>query len=105
VVIDAYGSEEVMSDVQQRVYMCLRTIRGSRTSFQDFGLQTPRKILDDMQAEVYELVRVALAPVLADGSATLDTVQTETIKTTVCAAVTWTDVKRQKQYSSTVPLA
>lgn len=104
VEIDAYGSEESMTDAQQRVYFCLKTIRGTRTAFPDFGLQAPRKILDDMQTEIYELVRVALAPVLDDGSITLDAVRVETIKNTVCAAVIWTDTRRQKQYPSNVPL-
>ena len=94
---DVYGSEEGMSDTGQRVFLCLSTLRGSRLSFQAFGFKRPTKVSANIQNEVYELVRVAMAPVLDDGSAELLNVAVTTDVTRVYALVEWMDVARSQK--------
>jgi hypothetical protein len=104
VVLDANGSETGMSDTAQRVYFCLKTIRGSRISTQEFGLTPPASANDTIQPEVYEFVRVALQPVITDRSVRLDSVDVEVNGTSVYALVTWTDLRRRTQHTSTAPI-
>lgn len=91
---DANGTEEPMGDTDQRIYLCMRTISGSRVGFQDFGLTKPLSARADSQNEVYELVRQAMAPVLDDGSAALLSVSTEVDGTRLYALVVWKDLKK-----------
>lgn len=92
VVDSTTGSESSMPATDQRVYLCLATLKGTRTSYESEGLATPQAINGDMTNQVQELVRLAMAPVLNDGSATLDTVIVESDNNRLFAAVTWTDV-------------
>lgn len=47
-----------------------------------------------MRTQVKEAVRLALQPVLADGSAELQSVETETEGTRVFALIKWRDMRR-----------
>lgn len=89
--VDAMGSEEGMSDTAQRVFLCMRTMRGERVSFASFGFAAPKRITADVQREVAEAVRVAMLPVTSDGSATLVDVAVEVEGTRVFALITWRD--------------
>jgi len=95
--VDANGSDEGMSDTAQRVYFCLRTLQGAISNLPGFGLEHPKAASPDILPAVREMVRVAMAPVLDDGSATLDDVQIEVAGTSVFSLIKWTDVKRAKK--------
>lgn len=93
-VFDDNGTEEAMGDTEQRVYLCVRTMAGSRIGFQTFGLNKPMSARSDGQNEVYEVVRQAMAPVLDDGSVELLSVEIEVDRTIVYALVVWKDLKK-----------
>lgn len=106
-VLDAYDQEKPMSDTGQRVAFCLRIVRGSRTSFQDFGRGMPTKVTDNAQSEVAEAIRYALLPVTSDGSATLISVEVEkdaNRPTQVFAKVVWRDNRNRTEYNNRVVL-
>lgn len=92
--VDSLGSEEGMSDTAQRVFLCMRTLRGIRPTFANFGFKGPPKITDDVRTQVKEAVRLALQPVLTDGSAELQSVETESEGTRIFALIKWRDTRR-----------
>lgn len=105
-VYDDYGNEKPMTDTGQRMYMCMRTTRGSRISFQSSGLETPTHIIESrIQREVERLVRSACKPVTGDGSATIDSVEVESENNMVVAVIRWTDNRRQTQETTRAQLA
>lgn len=106
-VLDNYGQEMPMSDVGQRVAFCLRILRGSRMSFQDFGRKMPAKVTDNVQSEVAEAIRYAMLPVTSDGSATIlstEVKQDPTRATQVLAIVRWRDNRNKTAYNNSVVL-
>lgn len=98
--VDAMGSEEGMSDTAQRVWLCIRNLRGSRMSSPTFGFKAPPKITNDVRKEVHEAVRLAMLPVTSDGSVSIEGVEVETQGTRIFALVTWRDMRRNKQDST-----
>lgn len=103
-VYDAYGNETGMSDTAQRVFMCLKTVAGSRVGFQTFGLSVPKTIDSRLQSVIEQNVRLALAPVLDDGSITLDKVDATSTGTTAIAVVWWTDSRTRTSQTTRTPL-
>ena len=103
---DDYGNETGMSDTGQRIYVCIRTTKGARLNFQDFGLETPGTIdTGRVQRQVERFVRAACRPVTSDGSATIETVEVETEGTKILAVVRWFDNRRQTTETTRAPLA
>lgn len=103
-VHDAWGNETGISDTEQRVALCLRTVRGSRLSFLASGFAPPTKVTDQVRREVQEAVRLALLPVTSDGSAALVAVTVEPHATSVWALVTWRDNRRSTETTTRATL-
>jgi hypothetical protein len=96
-VVDDYGNEEPMDDVEQRVFLCLRTSRDSRKNWPQFGLSLPDKIQPaTVVTDITERVRQALAPVISDGSITLQTVEVTIVGTNGIYAQIWYRNNRSK---------
>jgi len=103
--LDDYGNKKGMDDVQQRVYLCLRTLADTRKNFPDFGLRLPKKIQSEqIQPQIKEAVRIALKPVIDDGSVTLETVEIKATGTMVEAIIYWHNNRTKKQYATPIPL-
>lgn len=105
-VYDSYGNEMPMSDTAQRIYMCMRTTKGSRVNFQGFGLETPQTIVGSrIQREVERYVKAACKPVTSDGSATITDVEVDSEGNQVIAVIRWTDNRRQTTETTRAALA
>ena len=105
-VYDDYGNEKPMTDTGQRVYVCMRTTKGARVNFQDFGLETPKTIVGSrIQREVERFVRAACKPVTDDGSATITDVEVDSEDNKVIAVIRWTDNRRQTTETTRAALA
>lgn len=94
---DAYGNEEGMSDTAQRVYMLIAEEFGSRQCSPKTGFQRPQTIGANFNNDIEARVKRALAPVLVDGSARFDGVDTSSIGTTGIAYILWTDLRKRVQ--------
>jgi hypothetical protein len=107
-VFDAYGSETGMADTAQRVWMLCETVQGSRANYPTSGLAKPLKAGgDDLVLVVEGLFRQALAPVVDDGSITIDsvTVETDPLRPTyVYALVEWTELRTNSKQTTKAPL-
>ena len=103
-VFDEKGSELGMNDTEQRVWCCLQTMAQSRVGYADEGLKLPKAIGENIKTEIEEAVRVALKPVLDDGSITLLSVVVESENTKVLAAVTWRDTRTSRETVTRTPL-
>jgi hypothetical protein len=91
--VDDYGSEELMSDASQRVYCLLK---------RDF--EPPDVMVSNLKEEIEVRVRDALAPAIADGSITLDSVDVDKDVTKALAVIWWTDTKNRKSDRMDLPL-
>lgn len=100
-VYDDYGNEVAMSDTGQRMYMCMRMLKGSRVNFPNDGFEPPTHITSQIQRDVELRVRMACKPVTNDGSATITSVEVQTEGTKVVAVARWTDNKRQTTNNTT----
>jgi hypothetical protein len=105
---DAYGSENGMSDTGQRILILCKLSLGSRANWPTQGLRTPDKCGADLERYVTDAFTQALAPVVDDGSARIDSITVETdanFPTRGYALVTWYDLKRQNANVTTkIPL-
>lgn len=108
VCLDANGSELGMSDQDQRVYMLCTTFVGSRANFQRDGLGRPDAAGGvDLQLQVENLYRAALAPAINDGSIRLDSVTIEldhTKPNIVYAQAYWFDLTTGTSHTTKTPL-
>lgn len=103
-VFDEKGTEQGMNDSEQRVWCCLQTMAQSRVGFPNDGLALPKAIGDNIRTEIEEAIRVALRPVLDDGSITLASVEVEAVGTKVFAAVKWRDTRTSTEVITRTPL-
>ena len=98
-VHDANGSEEGMGDTAQRIWMLCKMTQGSRANFPTDGFDQPGHIGGDFERVVTDAFTQALAPVVNDGSARIESITVETdanYPTRGYALVTWFDLRRQK---------
>ena len=107
IVHDANGSEEGMTDTGQRIWLLCKTTLGSRANFQQDGFQRPDRIGGDFERVVTDAFAQALAPVVNDGSARIDSITIEidpNFPTSGFALVRWFDLRRQSQQETKAPL-
>lgn len=101
---DDNGNEVGMGDTAQRVFLCIKTTAGSRIEYPESGLSIPETINGNMGPIMTERVRRAMAPVLDDGSVSLDNVDVTADGTMLVCVVTWTDLRTLKQRQERLPL-
>lgn len=108
VVHDANGSENGMSDAAQRVWMLCEMTQGSRANWPRDGFARPEKIDSaGFSRDVEDSFRNALAPMVLDGTITIDSFTIEIDPTTPTrgyALVKWTDRRTSRQEKTRTPL-
>lgn len=107
VVHDAQGSEQGMSDAAQRVWMLCQTTQGSRANWPKDGFARPESIGGDFARLTEDAFRNALAPMILDGTITIDSFTIEIDPATPTrgyALVTWTDRRTNRQEPTRTPL-
>jgi hypothetical protein len=76
IVLDDAGYEMETTPTDQRVYILLNTVRGSRRIDKQMGFQRPLRMTASIESETRDLVKQALMPAIEDHSIELLSVTT-----------------------------